>query len=671
MWQGLSRKTGMGGDIKVINPEIGENNRLLGIVSAALIFFGLLEVSALSVSLVGFAISRGAAIAILGGSFAASWWFYRGLNRGTGNLESNSFRPAWPGIVLAGLAICVYVMSWALAYALPDFSYDGLWYHIPAMHFWALAGRIHWIYADIPTGWDPLINNCLNGFPKGIELITFILIRATGFYRLLNSVNLVFIPIGALSISFLARILGANRNFALLAGVLFFFIPVNIAQSPTSYVDTATASVYSACFALLSAVLIKFRRGKLFWRGAVGLGAAVGLAMSAKIPGIIFLPLTVFLFFGAYFLERITKRLGSGIIFSNLLGFTTLVVVMAVMVGGYWSLRNYIFTRNPINPIGVSLAGHTVFPDLAWPGQFHSPYEEGTESWTQLRRVLGSWFSDLQEWWPRTTYGARHGGLGFLWIFGCVPALVFLLVSIFVGWMRKQPQNPMLRVRYPVILILLLLIAALLFFLMPPHHNHLARYTIWLYGIGLPGFALTAETAWSARRTLLRWGSRIWIIGTISFFVTEGLATFFYNVDRTSGYWEDWRSPPPIAFRLLRSLTESYPSGYPAGTLMNELLSGQGTAALGPLQDRRVLMLGRLAEGEAFGRRKIYFLDPRIAEAADELQHYLKKRGVRFVVWDADLEVPEALKKLALFREYAPGNFYVLAFNPYLLPESD
>ena len=209
-------------------------------------------------------------------------------------------------------ALLVYVSLWLLTYALPDLSYDGLWFHIPTLHFWSLAGRIHWIAADLPSVWDSLINNNLNGFPKGVELTTFVLVRATGLARLASSANLPFLPVGVLSLIVISRLLGANRTFSALAGVLFVFIPVNIAQSTTSYVDTATASVYLACFALLSVTLVRIRRGELGWRCLPALGAAAGLATAAKTPGIIFPPLIALLLAAVFFPARVRKCFPGG-----------------------------------------------------------------------------------------------------------------------------------------------------------------------------------------------------------------------------------------------------------------------------------------------------------------------------------------------------------------------
>ncbi len=642
----------------------------LGIFSAGVLFLGLIQIFTVALSLAGGVVSRRSALAIIALAGLGALVYFRGFVPRAGAIQSPEGRSeGFPRSLklLFFPALLVYVSLWLLAYALPDLSYDGLWFHIPTLHFWSLAGKIQWIAADLPSVWDSLINNNLNGFPKGVELITFVLVRATGLARLANSVNLPFLPVGVFSLIVISRLLGATRTFSVLSGVLFVFIPVNIAQSTTAYVDTATASVYLSCLALLSVTLVRIRRGELGWRYLPALGAAAGLATAAKSPGIIFPPLIAVLLAAVFFPRSIRKCFPGGGLSLRGPVFILSFLLIAVLVGGYWPIRNYVRTGNPINPVGVELAGRVIFPDRSWPGQFDPPYPEGTEDWSQASRVFSYWISNFTDWWPVTTYCDwyhRGGGLGRLWMFGALPALAGLAAAELIRRLQGRRGPPV--ISDPGVFLVLILIVVLLFFLMPPHHNHLARYTIWLYGLGLPAFVLAGQRAWNCRSRPLRWGGRFWMIGVIGLLTAEGSASLLYQYDLTRQYWDDWRRPPPIGLRLCRSLSYPYPSGFPAGSLAAAMITGGGAAALGPLDGRKVLILGRLAEGPAFGTRKIYFLDPGIAEDRARLSAYLADRDIRFVVWDEEIEVPRPLRELSVLRESAPGGLFVLAFHPQL-----
>ncbi|MDP8235791.1 MAG: hypothetical protein P9M08_05370, partial [Candidatus Erginobacter occultus] len=375
----------------MIESRIEDSSTALRILAALVIFLGLVEFFTVFFNLAGVMISWVSALSILILSAGPAGIYFHLFPRRPGpsaTADPGSFWLSASVKALVCLAALIYGSLWLLAYALPDFSYDGLWYHIPAMHFWGLAGRIHWIGADLPSSYTPLIDNCLNGFPKAVELFTFVLVRVTGLPRLVNSVNLPFLPLGALSIVVLARTLGANRVFSALAGVLFILVPVNLAQSPTSYVDTATASIYLSSFALLAATLVRLQRGVIFWRGLIALGAAGGLAMGAKTPGIIFPPVIALVLAGSFLTAGSRHHFSQGKTVFRAAVFISLFFLVAILVGGYWPIRNFVHTGNPINPVGVKVAGWTIFPDYSWPGQFHSPYPEGTEEWSQARRIV-------------------------------------------------------------------------------------------------------------------------------------------------------------------------------------------------------------------------------------------------------------------------------------------
>ncbi len=333
------------------------------------------------------------------------------------------------------------------------------------------------------------------------------------------------------------------------------------------------------------------------------------------------------------------------------------MVAVAAAVGGYWPVRNFLRTGNPINPIGVAIAGKTVFPDLAWENQFHAPYPPGTEDWSQAGRIVYSWLGGPEDWrWLPATYGSLKGGLGILWLLGCLPSLAYLAVVAAFCRRRRLPARAK-------IFAALVPIAILLFFAMPPHHNHLARYTIWLYGLGLPAFALAGEKLWKHHRRPIRRTARVWIVAVTILFLIEAGAALWYGWELTRRRRGQTGTSPGVFSLLARAIREPYHTEYPEGSLMEILLTGDLPVALGPLPGFRRLLLGRLGEGEAFGRRRIYFLDPATAEDPEELERFLKGRDVRFVVWDDEVSVPEPLAALSLLREHAVGGFYLLACN--------
>ena len=114
-------------------------------------------------------------------------------------------------------------------------SCDGNTYHIPGIHLWALKGNVCWV--------DPNFQQAkyMNGYPKGVELVAFVLVRAMGTH-VVTMANLVFLPLGVLGVACLAQWLRASRPMVLVVAAAYVLVPVNISQAATTYTDSAFAS---------------------------------------------------------------------------------------------------------------------------------------------------------------------------------------------------------------------------------------------------------------------------------------------------------------------------------------------------------------------------------------------------------------------------------------------
>ncbi len=102
-----------------------------------------------------------------------------------------------------GIAGMTYILLWAAAYIMPDLSYDGNAYHIPSISMWDPRGYISWVNTNYL---EPLIN----GYPKGAELVAYILVKAFN-NNIINSVNLIFLPLGIFGIAYIANSLGVGK----------------------------------------------------------------------------------------------------------------------------------------------------------------------------------------------------------------------------------------------------------------------------------------------------------------------------------------------------------------------------------------------------------------------------------------------------------------------------
>ena len=177
---------------------------LFRLLSSYILFLFCVEVITIGISLVHASISEWPARGILGVSLAIaliSFFIDKGIPEFSKLLKRlRSWQVPFLGFL--GIAGLVYLLLWAAAYIMPDLSWDGNAYHIPAISMWDASGYIHWIN----TSYEASI---INGYPKGAELVSYILVKSFG-NSIINAVNLVFLPIGILSIAYLARSLGVG-----------------------------------------------------------------------------------------------------------------------------------------------------------------------------------------------------------------------------------------------------------------------------------------------------------------------------------------------------------------------------------------------------------------------------------------------------------------------------
>ncbi|MDD8014250.1 MAG: hypothetical protein PHX45_01045 [Acidobacteriota bacterium] len=613
--------------------KIDENRGVfLRWLSSYVIFLYALQVSALGLSLLQIRITAWTARGIVGVSVAAALMFFYAGSKESGPFPpgDDSRRRRIPFLIFLGVAAAVYLVLWAAAAVMPDVSWDGNAYHIPSLSMWDARGYVHWI----DTGYlEPIIN----GYPKGAELTAYIIVKAFG-NSLINAVNLVFLPVGALGVACLSFLLGATAVGAAVAGAAYILIPINIHQSVTTYVDSAFASCVIAMMALAASVFLasspKVRRLAVF-------GAAVGLVLSVKGTGP---ALSCLAMAGAAWIRvkagftggRETRTPPDPRGVKKALGGTASMLLIVGMValagGGYWYARNLARTGTPLYPVGATFLGHRIFPGITvsetLSGQHNIPPH--MRAWSPAARVLYSWAQGLNAW-PESIqgYDTRSGGLGFLWVLGCVPAVLLSIA-------RRRKMAPSQK----QVLYFLLAVVGIAFIVTPL--NWWGRFTLWIYGLGLPCFALVVTRLVLTRdgRASARRAGFAWLALCLALLLFEGIFSTARVVSLAS------RGQPPGSLgNLFKPSRWNWPACYlfpeMRNTVMERILGQRADVAMGPHGKMEFWLYAGLVGqlSQPVGARRLIFLD-----GPGEPENM--PPGVKYVIWDETLPLPPSLKPL-------------------------
>jgi hypothetical protein len=420
-------------------------------------------------------LSRALALAIAGVSLLGAAWCalkFRGSAVGAVTAETAASKAsaspaARAAAALVSAGVCVWAVSlwarlWALAWQRPVYDWDGLYYHLPAMNGWAAARRIRWIPGldDLPFA---------NGYPMAAEALGFLVHRLTGTSRLVDAGNLFFWPLAALGLAVIASLLGTRGPWRWAAAGLLGAIPGWTILSATCYIDPAFAAAVIA--AVAAALLFVRAPGSAAMRHALLFGGAAGLMIGCKGQGAPFFAVMLAVALAA---RGITGREPRRMLFAHAL----LIFIAAFAAGGYWPLRNVVWSGNPIFPIELSIGGRVLAPGYSPEALLAGNMPPWLHAWPAWLRVPIAW---LQTDAPILGYAAT-GGLGFLWPFAALPAVIVLwIVTLRAGGARAP-------------LFVLTALVALLFAIQPA--PWWARMTFWLYALGIPALVALLDR-WS------------------------------------------------------------------------------------------------------------------------------------------------------------------------------
>jgi hypothetical protein len=565
-------------------------------------FFALVQISTIFVGVIHLAFDRVVALVVLllslmlSALFATRFFHARDRRRVAPPPPNRTARLLNAAGVVAGIGAIVWIAwvwleLWILAWLRPPYDWDGLFYHIPAIHEWVVAGRVSWI-GHVPD--VPYVN-----FPMGVELTAFVTHSLLGTSHLVDACNLPYWVLAFLSLVVIATRLGARGVWRWVAGALIVGAPVFVSQSVSCYIDPGFSSTVMASVA--ACAIFVFDRSQSGWWRAVLLGAAVGLCLGSKGTGLPFAVVFVAAAtVGTFWVEGMGR-------WKYVLARMVVVALVLFLVGGYWYTRNAIAAGNPIFPMELKVGEKTIIEGANHVELLRDNAPQWLEKYPGPLRMLVSW---LQTDAPISGFDPT-GGMGYLWIAGALPAVLFLwLLAV-----RRRYPGPTREFVFVSALILCLL-------LVQPA-RWWARFTVWLHALGLPGIAVAASYA-AADWRRSRWHTVTLIL------VAAMIGVAVWESDRTLDLeWERGRTAEATGLeaRFQSSVEYVFP-GLADAPGFEEFVDA-GKIARGPWGHHGTLLGGILSM--PLGEREIFV----IREDADATDvESLRTKGVEWLVWD-------------------------------------
>jgi len=315
--------------------------------------------------------------------------------------------------ILAGMALALAVSLGVKVFVLSPYWGDALYYHLPNVAEWVRARRLVFGFSPDLRTW----------FPMGFELVETWWVVFPGRDTLIEAGGVQMLLLAAVAVRVIARVHGLDAR---LAGVVFAFTPALILHATSCGNDLASGAMILAAYALVAS------------RAPRALQAFPLLVGAGIKPTAIFAASGVLVY---------ALRAGPGAKLDR--RAAAALLVLGLVLGGFWYARNWVMKGHPLYPVygSESAAGLRADP---------------LENFDTLRRTLEDLPRRLLDRFPFSTHASNATSWGwFILPWGIPLALIAvrgdprfrgLAVAFTVGWFATIAMSPMneLNLRFAV-----------------------------------------------------------------------------------------------------------------------------------------------------------------------------------------------------------------------------
>jgi hypothetical protein len=383
--------------------------------------------------------------AAVAGLFALAWL---ALGRGHSKLRRPSIGDVHALVrelrgdrwLLLLLVVAAGEVLWRLtiAYLMPPYAADALWYHLTTVGGWLQEDQIG--PSDLSI-WSTV-------YPYNGELLFTWPALLLGDDTFVDAVQLPFAIVAAVAVAGIGRTAGLSTRGAAAAGCLFLLAPIVLSQTTANYTDLIFTAFFLSSFHFVLRFAADLRAtgggspAHLFVAGLAG-----GLALGTKVLGVIYLGVLALLLVAHLLAARVRWRLNG----KRLVWSLILFVVPVLALGFYHYVETWVRYGNPLYPVRIAAFGVELFSGRSVDWFLTPPLTEG--AW--WREIWGQWRQDyfflVRPRFHAYSYDDRGSGLGPLWSYLALP-----LLPVFAFRLFRTNRAVLLNVLLPVALMVAL-----------------------------------------------------------------------------------------------------------------------------------------------------------------------------------------------------------------------
>lgn len=316
------------------------------------------------------------------------------------NFKFNKINFSLLEVLASAFFFLFLIIEFYNALVLPVWEYDSISYHLPIINHFLQNGNLYSVHFSAyagPVGYYPSTGNLLG--------LWYVLpLHSTLLANLQN-----FDPAIAFFISglYFGKRLKMPTSLSVLFPLLFLLSPLVLKEIGTLHVDL----FFSLAFLYLLIFLYEFIQNSLP-KYIVLFATSLGLFLGTKYLAIPFaiIPIIIFLIYFLKNLKSNTKKYLLSLIPA---------LILFVLAGGYWYIRNAIIAHNPIFPAELKIGGITIF-------EGYQNMTEQISQWSILSNLDKTTFASLKDLVAR--YIFRSGYQTFL-IFISYLFLIFATIK--------------------------------------------------------------------------------------------------------------------------------------------------------------------------------------------------------------------------------------------------